>query len=387
MIIEWVFWTVLLLLLHSYAVYPMLAVLVGAGRGERSLQHLPGISLLVPAHNEASVIEAKIRNFHQIDYPPELIELVIADDGSDDQTRSIVQPLTSSRVRLLESGQRGGKAAAMNRLATAAQHSYLLFSDANVIFDPNAVRRLIDPMGNGKVGAVTGEVRLLGSDLEFSPGEELYYRLERRIQGAESRMGSVMGVDGGMYLVRQELFTPLPTDTILDDFLVSIRVMRAGRRVVYESAAKATESGTPTARQEFARRTRIAAGAVQLLKRRQVPRWTQPILWLQFISHKLLRWTSPLLLLILAVSNVCLILRGLHYQLLLALQILGLAAMLATCWFPRLRNSLLGGVVFYFAMSQAAIAVGLLRGLLNRQAPQWEKPTRVHPATHRDSHS
>ena len=169
------------------------------------------------------------------------------------------------------------------------------------------MRRLVDRLADDRVGAVTGEVRLVGSDDEFSSGESLYYWLERQIQGAESRIGSVMGVDGGMYVIRRELFQPLPADTILDDFAVSMRVMRAGKRVVYETAAKATESGTPSARQEFDRRARIAAGAVQLLKRGQVPRLTQGVLWFQFISHKLLRWLSPILLLVLLVTNVMLL--------------------------------------------------------------------------------
>ncbi len=120
-------------------------------------------------------------------------------------------------------------------------------------------------MGNSIVGAVTGEVRLVGSDQEFSSGEELYYWIERRIQGAESRIGSVMGVDGGMYMLRHELFHPLPEDTILDDFLVSIRVMRSGHRVAYESAAKAMECGTPSVSQEFARRTRLLQGLFNYL--------------------------------------------------------------------------------------------------------------------------
>ncbi len=221
---------------------------------------------------------------------------MIADDGSTDATADIVARFSSDRVRFLASNQRQGKASAMNRLAAAATYPLLLFTDANVIFSRGAVRRLVDRLADDRVGAVTGEVRLVGSDDEFSSGESLYYWLERQIQGAESRIGSVMGVDGGMYVIRRELFQPLPADTILDDFAVSMRVMRAGKRVVYETAAKATESGTPSARQEFDRRARIAAGAVQLLKRGQVPRLTQGVLWFQFISHKLLRWLSPILL-------------------------------------------------------------------------------------------
>ena len=376
MIIEWLFFSVLLLLLCSYLLYPLLAVLIGAGRVEQINDDLPAISLLVPAHDEESVIAAKIENFLSLDYPPERIELIVADDGSTDSTVAVVQQALSNRVRLINNNIRMGKAATMNRLADEAQHALLLFSDANVMFSRSAVRRLLVQLGNPKVGAVTGEVRLINSGNEFSSGEELYYQLERRIQGAESRIASVMGVDGGMYLIRRELFQPLPPDTILDDFLVSIRVMRAGRRVVYESAAKATESGTPSIEQEFSRRARIVAGAVQLLKRGQVPRLSQPMLWAQFISHKLIRWLSPLLLLALFVCNLSLLEKHYGYKLFLGLQ-LGVYLSFLTTWrISWLRKTTLGSILFYLGVSQTAIAVGLGRGVLNRQRVLWDKRSR-----------
>lgn len=376
LIIEAMFWTSLFLLLYAYLIYPALAVLIGAGRVEETSEELPAVSVLVAAHNEAGVIAAKIENFHNLDYPPALIELVIADDGSTDGTADAIRPHQDERVRLVSIRRRSGKSAAMNRLATAAKHPLLLFSDANVMISSGALRRLIDHLTDPTVGAVTGEVRLVDSGQEFGAGERLYYWIEQRIQGAESRLGSVMGVDGGMYLIRREIFPELPEDTILDDFTVSMRVMRAGRRVVYESAAKATESGTPTASQEFSRRIRIAAGAVQLLKRGDVPRWTQPFLWLQFLSHKVLRWGSPLLIVVLLCSNAALVSRGSVYQIPFVMLLTAWAAILATWWNSRLRRSPIGAAFFYFGISQLAIARGLLRGFLNRQPPQWEKGQR-----------
>ena len=306
---------------------------------------------------------------------------MIADDGSNDGTTDTVRAQQDDRVRLLEAIARGGKASAMNRLVDSAKFNLLLFSDANVILAPGAVRRLVDHLASNSVGAVTGEVRLIDSGQEFGAGEHLYYWFERRIQGAESRLGSVMGVDGGMYLIRRELFPELPADTILDDFLVSIKVMRTGHRVVYESGAKATESGTPTALQEFGRRVRIAAGAVQLLKRRDVPRWTQPVLWLQFVSHKLLRWLSPVLLVVLLVCNLVLLNRGGWYQALFVTQVIAYGGMLVAWMIPAVRRTFLGATLFYFGMSQVAMGLGLVRGLFNLQPVHWERGERARMPT------
>jgi poly-beta-1,6-N-acetyl-D-glucosamine synthase len=280
-------------------------------------------------------------------------------------------------VNLLVNAKRSGKAAAMNKLVAAAKHPILLMSDANVLLSPDVPRKLVNRLNENNVGAVTGEVRLVGSHQEFSAGESLYYWMERRIQSAESRIGSVMGVDGGMYLLTKTLFQPLPEDTILDDFLVSINVLRANYRIVYDGSAQAVESGTPTTRQEFARRVRIAAGAVQLLRRWNVPRISQPVYWIQFVSHKLLRWISPILFVLLFTTNCLLLTRNAWYQASLLLQVVVIGWVVATWRLPATRNSRLGAVVFYFGFSQVAMLIGLLKGLVNLQEPQWEKAQRT----------
>ena len=377
LIFQILFFTAAALLVHTSLFYPCIAFLIGRARRESSSGSFPAVSVLVPAHNEASVIAAKIANFRTLDYPPESIELIIADDGSEDATADLVRQNVCERSRMLTISERSGKANAMNELVRASQFPVLLFTDANVMLQPDAVKMLVGHLADQRVGAVTGEVRLFGSDKEFAAGESFYYLLERRIQGAESRLGTVMGVDGGMYLLRKELYQPMPIDTILDDFLVSMIVMRAHRRIVYDGQARALESGTPTVRQEFARRVRIAAGAVQLLKRGQVPQLGQPLLWLQFFSHKLLRWFAPALLAILFISSLLLIKQGLLFQIAFICQFCVYLAIVVVYLVSPLRTNGVGGVLFYLGMSQIAIVVGLHKGLFNRQPPLWEKGRRM----------
>lgn len=365
--------TLALSLAHAYLVYPAIAILLGAGRCCSVCDSLPAVSVLVPAHNEASVIAEKIDNLLTLDYPPEQIELIILDDGSTDQTAEVVQSKLLKGIRLIQVDSRNGKASSMNRLAQEARHPLLLFSDANVMFSLNAVRRLVDSIANDNVGAVTGEVRLEGSDQEFGVGEALYYWMERRIQSAESRIGSVMGVDGGMFLLRRELYEPIPIDTILDDFLISTNVMRLGKRVIYEASAKATESGTPSSKQESTRRVRIAAGAVQLLRRGNVPHISQPVLWFQFVSHKLLRWVSPFLFIALFVCSTILARNNSFYMAAFVIQTLAGLWFLLT-WICRpVRKTSLGSIGFYFFISQVAMVAGTVKGIFNLQPPQWKK--------------
>ena len=222
MISELLFALSLALLTHTYVLYPLIAAAIDSRRKLDEEGEPVPVSVLVPAHNEESVIEAKVNNFLSLNYPPELIELVIADDGSTDGTSDVIAGLLGklppSRVRCLNRSERMGKAATMNRLVESANHRFLLFTDANVMLEPDAVHHLVRRLQDPEIGAVTGEVRLIGSDRGIRAGESTYYWLERRIQNAESRIGSVMGVDGGMYLLRRSLFQKLAPDTILDDF-------------------------------------------------------------------------------------------------------------------------------------------------------------------------
>lgn len=386
----------LALLFYEHIGYPLLSLLLApkaeSPRKGTAPPHesnaLPSITLIVPAHNEAAVIGDKLLNVMQLEYPESQLEVIVASDGSKDGTNEIVRDFLASHpslnVRLLAFEERRGKASVLNDAVTSAAHDILCLCDANVMFQPLALKKLVMALLQPNVGAATGCVVLASEDANFGAGEDTYYSLERRLQSAESRLGSLMGVDGGMYVIHKNLFTTIPSDTILDDFVTSMQVVRAGRRVVYVPDAIANENGTPTGSLEFRRRVRISAGAAQVLMRGDYPRLSQGLYFWQFASHKLARWFGPIWLISLFASNLALVgmvdgepLIGYWLMGSLAAQLLVYLLALASTFSMRLRGTRLGAISFYFVMSHVAIAIGFVKGLLQWQAVTWQPTERV----------
>lgn len=338
----------------------------------------PSVSLLIPAHNEERVLRAKLENALSLDYPRDRLEIIVASDGSADETVAIARQFEDRGVSVLGFVDRRGKASVLNDAAGRCRGEVMCLCDANVMFRPNALRILVSHLAVPSVGAVTGEVRLASEESNFGQGESAYYCLERRLQAAESQVGSLMGVDGGMYVVRRKLFRPLPADTILDDFVISMQVIRQGFRVVYDPAALAVENGAPRASQEWRRRVRVSAGAAQSIRRGAWPPLRRPVELWQYLSHKLFRWTTPALLACLMVSSVVLFPTALVYQLASYLQAAVYGTALMATGSLRMRQTRLGGVTFYFVMSNVAMAVGFFKGVFNLQPVTWALAERKH---------
>ncbi len=378
------FWISLGLLVYSYVGYLVVSLalsrLVRLARGGAGVpvveEHAPRVTLVIPAHNEALVIEAKLRNALALEYPHDRLEILVVDDGSTDQTVAIVEQFAARGVRLWTSAGRRGKTAALNAAAATATGQVLCLCDANVMFAPDALSRLVARLADPRVGAVSGDVRLASQEANFEYGERLYYVLERRLQAAESRLGSLMGVDGGMYVVRRELFTALPEDTILDDFVTTMRVIRRGFRVVFEPLATATENGTPTARAEWVRRVRLSAGAAQVLKRWETPRLVQPIECWQYVSHKLLRLCDPALLVGWLVTSLVLAPWGQVYCLAWGAQVVFYVLAAIGAAVVPFRRTALGGVPFYFVLGHLGLAWGVVCGVFDWQPVTWRRTPR-----------
>ena len=378
------FWILLLFFVYSSIFYPILFAFLGLllgrsqKRNEFCSERLKPITLLVPAYNESDVIAQKLANIGCLEYPEGKLKVIIASDGSSDGTQEIVLSHHCDRpLQLLDFTERRGKASVVNDAIEQCTDEWVCLCDANVMFHPDALIRLGRRLLESNVGTVTGDVRLASNESDFGRGESLYYVIERAIQKGESLVGSVMGVDGGMYLLKRELFQQLPKDTILDDFTISMCVIQQGYRIQYEPNAIAHENGTPSSAIEFGRRKRVARGAVQSISRGIFPPvFRQPIEFVQWFSHKLLRWLNPFVLLGILLLSIMLAPSSIWFQAFLCLELFAIGlAMLA--WFvPSLRDLPLVGVLYYFGLSHLAMLIGFCQGFSGRYSAVWNRTER-----------
>lgn len=374
-----VFWTTVGLVAYAYVFYPLAlaALLPFARRPIQSGRYHPRVALLITANDEASVIDAKLRNSLLCEYPHDRLQIVVASDGSVDATNAIVGRYAPQGVRLLAFPERRGKMAAMNAAIEHIDADIVVMSDANVMLQPDAMAHLAGVFADARVGAASADVVLQGQRASLDWSEDLYYRYERWLQRAESQLGSMVGVDGGLFAVRRSLYVAPPDDTILDDVAIPMEVARLGYRVVMVSAATAYEDGSVSAAQEFGRKARIVAGAVQFLRTPASRVGSDRVqLLLTLFSHKILRWFSPVGALIAVLSGTLLAFTSPFYLVLassyVAVILAGLLGMNGT--FRRFRPIGLG---YYFCLMQVAALAGLVRGFTGRQRVTWRRFARA----------
>jgi cellulose synthase/poly-beta-1,6-N-acetylglucosamine synthase-like glycosyltransferase len=372
--LELLFWGSVAMLAYVYVGYPvLLAAMSAVARApiQRGVCE-PSVCLFIAANDEGSVIDAKLRNALEIDYPSDKLQIVVASDGSLDQTNAIASRF-APRVKLLEFTPRRGKTAAINDGMSAVDSDIVVFSDANTFLAPDAIRALVRNFADEQVGAVSGDVMLIGERADLARSEDLYYRYERWLQQAESEIGSMIGADGALYAVRRSLFVPPPRDTILDDMAIPMAVVRARRRVVFEPSALAIEQGSETAIEEFARKSRVIAGAIQFMSRHDssVP-IESPQVILSLLSHKVLRWLSPAFAATAGIAAAALGVTSPGHAAFAAAQAALLAVGALGC-FPQLRRNSVIAFVHYFCLVQFAAVVGFVRGIARRQSVLWQR--------------
>lgn len=380
-VMEVVFWLAVGILLYVYAGYPAALFFVHR-RASRLVQKAPiepSVCILIAANDEEAVMTLKLEQALRVDYPRHLLDIVVASDGSVDRTNAIARSFAPRGVRLLEFQPRRGKIAAINAAMRHVTSEIVVFSDANALMEPGAIRTLVRSFADPRVGAVSGDVVLEGHRAALAQSEDLYYRYERWVQQAESAIGSMIGADGALYAIRRHLFQPPADDTILDDMAIPMAVIRAGYRVVFDPEARAHEQGSQTATQEFTRKSRVIAGAVQFVLRPDsgVPRRGHQVM-LALVSHKILRWLSPLFATVAFVSSLALAPGSDAYLAAALVQSAVFVLGVAGC-VPALRRITIVSVTHYFCLVQVAAFVGLLRGLTGRQSVLWERFARVAP--------
>jgi len=341
----------------------------------------PMLTVVVAAYDEEACIAEKVENCLALDYPADRIEVLVGCDGCIDRTAELARRTGDPRVRVAELSPRAGKAAVLTRLVAMSTGDVLLMTDANVALEEQAAKALARHFQDQRVGAVVGRLRLHGRS-KRDRGEGLYWKYETALKYLEGKRGCVLGANGGIYAVRRLLFQPLRETTIVDDFVVPVRIASRGWRVPYEPQAVAHEETTGEVEQEFARRARIGAGDWQALA--LVPEVLDPragFLHFAFVSHKLLRWLAPFLLFAGLSLSLALALRGSALaSAILALQLAFYALALVGSRAAR-RGALwrLASGAHYFVSMNLALALGLWRFVRGTQQAAWERTARSAP--------
>jgi GT2 family glycosyltransferase len=317
--IRFAFWLALATIAYTYVAFPLLVLARAAlrPRPPRSAPIEPSVSVVLAARNEEAAIGARLDNLVGLDYPAERLETIVASDGSDDATMEIAGRYAGRGVTVLDL-DRVGKADALNTAVAAARGEIVVFTDANTMFEPGALRALVAPFADPEVGGAAGDQRYLpatGASTEAA-GERSYWDFDRRVKLAESRAGSTVAATGAIYAVRRELFEPV-IPGVTDDFITSTAVIARGRRLVFVPDAIAWEPVAPSNRLEYARKVRIMTRGLRGVAARRAlldPRRTG-FYAVQLASHKILRRMMAVPLLVVALGAPLLWSEGLIYQL------------------------------------------------------------------------
>lgn len=384
-----VFWVCLALLAYTHLGYPALLAVWARLRSRpvRRGEGLPTLSVLVVACDEASLIDARVRNLLALDYPCDRLEILVASDGSTDGTAERARAYEAAGLTVFAFPVRRGKPAVLNELVPRARGELVVLADARQRFEPGALRALAAPFHDPCVGAVSGELLLdVGGEGVVGQGVGFYWRYEKWIRRHEAAVASTLGATGAIYAIRRELFEPIPPDTILDDVLVPLAIVRRGYRVVLEPEARAHDRPAVTPAQELGRKARTIAGNFQLFARE---RWLlDPFrnrLWVQTLSHKGLRLLTPVLLAAALAANVLLAESAL-YLWTLAGQIAFYAAAAAGCVLRNLRGKvLLLAVPYQICLLSWATVVAFVRFMTGRQPVTWDRAAARGPALPADS--
>lgn len=386
-----VFWVLLALVFYSYIGYGILLYLIVSlkrffkkkkpKKSTATESHLPEVTLLVPAYNEAYCIEKKIRNSLSLDYPKGKLKFLFITDGSDDSTPDIIN--NYQEIKLLHKPQRRGKITAVNRAMKEVSSEIVVFSDANSQLNMDAIKNIVRHYKDPSVGVVAGEKRIASEERDTAggAGEGIYWKYESTLKKWDSELYSCIGAAGELFSIRRNLFEQVPEDTLIEDFFLTMKITAKGFRVVYEPKAFALESPSASIKEELKRKVRIAAGGLQAIAR--LTSLLNPlkhgILTFQYVSHRVLRWTlAPLALPVIFLLNLSLAYNGMWiYQLLFLLQVLFYICAAIGYFLEQKRIKLKAFFIpYYFLLMNYAVYAGFVRHMKGTQPVVWEKAKR-----------
>lgn len=392
--LEILFWVLVGLIFYTYVGYGMLLFflvrlkrMLGLSKPfDENQDYEPEVTLFITAYNEKDFVDMKVKNSRQLDYPTDKLKFVWVTDGSDDGTPELLK--TYDDVQVYHENGRNGKIAAMNRGFQYVQTPIVVFSDANTLLGKDSINIIVKFFRNPKVGCVSGEKRIREkqADAAAGAGEGLYWKYESMLKKWDAELYSVVGAAGELFAVRTELFREVEQDTLLDDFIISLRIAMQGYTIQYDPDAYALETASANVKEELKRKIRISAGGIQSIVRlaKLLNIFKFGILSFQYISHRVLRWSlAPLALLLLIPTNFILALMdgglfafGLYASLFWLQVIFYITALMG--WFLEHREIKVKGlfVPYYFFIMNLSVFLGFARYLKGQQSVKWERAKR-----------
>ena len=368
-----------------YLIIKFRRILGLSGKAEADLSYEPDVTLFIAAYNEKDFVAVKIKNSLELDYPRDKLHIVWVTDGSNDGTPEEIRKFEGVTVHHLP--QRSGKIGAMNRGMKFVNTPVVVFCDANTMLGKESIRRIVKLFSNPKVGCVSGEKRIFSKDKDAAAGagEGLYWKYESTLKRWDAELYSVVGAAGELFAIRTELYQEVERDTLLDDFIISLRVAQGGYTIQYDPEAYAIETASANVKEELKRKIRISAGGIQSVIRlgSLLNIFKYGTLSFQYISHRVLRWTlAPLSLLFLLPAGLFLAINeGLpdfgFYSVLFWMQVLFYCSALIGWYLENksIKVKLLF-VPYYFFIMNLSVFLGLRRFLKGSQSVNWERAKR-----------
>lgn len=384
------FWILLALIAYAYAAYPLFIAMIAKAKGGNKQPalpcDLPEVTLFVTAFNEEQFVNPKVENSLAADYPADKLHLVWVTDGSDDRTNELLQKYPE--VKVYYEPERRGKVHAMKRGLEFVDNDIVIFTDANTMLSSESIKEIVRQFENPEIGCVAGEKRIQRDVREnaASSGEGAYWRYESWIKRNDAAIGSTIGAAGELFAMRKSLYQPIPDNTLLDDFEISLRIALSGYKIGYAPKACACEKPSANIDEEMKRKTRIAAGSIQTMFRlgSLFNFFKHPMLTFQYVSHKVMRWAVvPVALVMLIPINIWMAVNSNFgtcniYTWILAMQA---AFYLAVFAGYMLKDKKVGAswlyIPYYFYLANKAMWMGLWRFCRNTQSVNWERAKRA----------
>ena len=396
MILNLLFWLLLFTLFYTYIGYALVLYLLlklknlfsNKKRWCPDKEYEPEVCLFVTAYNEKDYVDQKVENSFSLDYPKDKIQYLWITDGSDDGTPELLKKYPGIEVH--HSPERKGKMHAMNRGVKFVRAPIIIFSDTNTNLGKASIREIVAKFSNPKTGCVAGEKRIVNkqSDVAAGAGEGLYWKIESWIKNMDAELNTAVGAAGELFAIRTDLFEDVEPDTLIDDFLISLRIAQKGFHIAYTPNAYSEEAASLNVKEEMKRKVRIAAGGVQTIFRLKslLNPFKFGLLSWQYFSHKVLRWTlAPVSLFLLLPINVLIVLQGNSwgvfgwYSVILYFQIICyLFAVVG--WFLENRRIRFKGLFmpYYFVSINYAAVRGIFRYFKGKQSVNWERAKRAN---------